>query len=244
VPSLRRPLGIEDRIASRTGVALTFDDGPHPGGTPAVLECLERFGARATFFLVGEQVVRRPALASEIVAAGHDVGLHCHRHRHLLRQTPRQLRDDLARAVAAIGEATGRTPRLYRAPYGIFSGSSLAIARRNGWRPFLWTRWGRDWEPHATRSSIAGRLLRGLRAGDVLLLHDADFYGTPGSWRQTCAALEVVLAEIGRAGLTTLRLETDQAPAGSTATTASASSGRTSSRPTVREATSSPVEAS
>ena len=76
-------------------MALTFDDGPHPAGTPAVLGVLERAGARATFFLVGEQVRRDPALAREIVAAGHAVALHGDRHRCQLRLTPRALDEDL-----------------------------------------------------------------------------------------------------------------------------------------------------
>src|SRR6266566_8615347 len=92
-PALRGPLGIEDRTASGRGYALTFDDGPHPLGTPAVLSALADAGVTATFFLVGEQVERNPGLAAEIVAAGHGVALHCNRHRNLLRLTPRQVRD-------------------------------------------------------------------------------------------------------------------------------------------------------
>src|SRR5947209_6486056 len=80
VPALRRPLGIADRTRDGRGCALTFDDGPHPRGTPAILEALARRGALATFFLVGEQVARNPGLAAEIVAAGHGIGLHCDRH--------------------------------------------------------------------------------------------------------------------------------------------------------------------
>src|SRR5438552_8777419 len=90
---LRRPLGIEDCTASGRGYALTFDDGPHPEGTPAVLEILARAGVAATFFLVGEQVARDRSLAGEVVAAGHQVGLHCHRHRNLLRLSPPQVRE-------------------------------------------------------------------------------------------------------------------------------------------------------
>src|SRR6478672_4692949 len=89
VPRLAERLGIPCRLASASGVALTFDDGPHPEGTPAALEALAAAGATATFFLAGEQVARRPALVAEIVAAGHGVELHCHRHRNLLRLSPR-----------------------------------------------------------------------------------------------------------------------------------------------------------
>src|SRR5271170_3493943 len=100
-PALRGPLGIEDRTASGRGYALTFDDGPHAQGTPAVLEILAGAGVQATFFLVGEQVRRDPRLAGEIAAAGHGIGLHCDRHRNLLRLTPMQVREDIARAEAS-----------------------------------------------------------------------------------------------------------------------------------------------
>ena len=74
VPALRAPFGVEDRTTSGEGYALTFDDGPDEHGTQPVLEALARTDARATFFLVGEQVRRNPSLVSEIVAAGHTVG--------------------------------------------------------------------------------------------------------------------------------------------------------------------------
>jgi peptidoglycan/xylan/chitin deacetylase (PgdA/CDA1 family) len=207
-PPLRRLLGVADRTLDGAGVGLTFDDGPHPQGTPAVLSLLASRGARATFFLVGEQVARDPALAAEIVAAGHAVGLHCDRHRNLLRLGPRAVRDDIARARARIEDATGAAIGLYRPPYGVFNLAALAIARRHGWRPLLWTHWGRDWEARATPQSIAALLTGpGLGPGSVLLAHDADDYSSPGSWRRTLAALPLVLDELERRGLPlTLRL--------------------------------------
>ena len=116
-----------------------------------MLEILREAGAPATFFLAGEQVAARPALAAEIVAAGHRVELHCLRHRNQLRLTPRQLLDDAERARAAIEEATGQAIHDYRPPYGIFSGAGLRAIRRRGWRPVLWSLWGRDWDRGATR---------------------------------------------------------------------------------------------
>src|SRR5271157_2437024 len=86
-PGLRRSLGVEDHTVSRRGYALTFDDGPHAQGTPAVLDILARERVRATFFLVGEQLRRNPTLGREIVAAGHGIALHCDRHRNMLRLT-------------------------------------------------------------------------------------------------------------------------------------------------------------
>ena len=149
-PALRGPLGVEDRTASGEGYALTFDDGPHAEGTPAVLEILAATDTRATFFLVGEQVQRNPGLAQEIVAAGHSVGLHCHCHRNLLRLAPWQVREDIDRAQGLIEDATGVPIDLYRPPYGVLNASALRLAKARGWRTLLWSQWGRDWEKRAT----------------------------------------------------------------------------------------------
>ncbi len=198
---LRRRLGVWDRTPERRGCALTFDDGPHPQGTPAVLEALAAAKARGTFFLVGEQVRANPALAREIAAEGHEIGLHCDRHRNLLRLTPRQLRADIDRAHESIALATGVRPTLYRPPYGILSASSLRLASRRGWRTVLWSHWGRDWEARASADSIASLATRQLRDGSVVLLHDADHYGAAGCWRDTAASLPLIFEAIAAQGL-------------------------------------------
>jgi peptidoglycan/xylan/chitin deacetylase (PgdA/CDA1 family) len=203
---LRGPMGVEDATPDGRGYALTFDDGPHAQGTPAVLDALAARGARATFFLVGEQVVRHPALVGEIVAAGHDVGIHCHRHRNLLRLAPPQVRADLDAAAAAIEERTGRRLALYRPPYGVLTSAALSAARARGWRTVLWSEWGRDWQARATPESIARLLTHKATAGSVGLLHDADHYAVPGSWRQTAAALPRVLDTLAQRGLEPARL--------------------------------------
>jgi peptidoglycan-N-acetylglucosamine deacetylase len=201
MPALRAPLGVEDRTSSGRGYALTFDDGPHAQGTPAVLELLAGAGVAATFFLVGEQIERNPGLAGEIVAAGHTIGLHCHRHRNLLRLTPAQVRADIDRAETLIADATGRPPRLYRPPYGVLNAAALRLARARGWRTLLWSQWGRDWERRATPESITACVTDGAGEGSVLLLHDADDYSAPGSWQRTVQALPRVLATLEQRGL-------------------------------------------
>lgn len=192
VPPLARLLGIPLRLRSGRGIALTFDDGPHLHGTPAVLEELDRAGAKATFYLVGEQVERRPSLVAEIDAAGHEIGVHGYRHVLHLRRPPQALRDDLDRATAVIAEAAGRSSLSYRPPYGVFSLASWRLARAR-FAPLLWSHWGRDWDVRATPSSISALATRDLAAGAVVLLHDSDAYSAAGSWRQTAAALAAIV---------------------------------------------------
>jgi peptidoglycan/xylan/chitin deacetylase (PgdA/CDA1 family) len=192
------------RALPGAGVALTFDDGPHPEGTPAILDLLARAGAHATFFLVGEQVQRRPALAAEILAAGHIVGLHGYRHRLQLRQSRAQVQTDLALGAAALEDATGAAIAWHRPPYGIYSATGLGAVRAAGWRPLLWSRWGKDWRRATTPARIAARATRSLSAGDVILLHDADFYSAHNSHRRTADALPLILAQLTRRKLDTV----------------------------------------
>ena len=192
------------RVLPAAGVALTFDDGPHPEGTPAVLELLARADARATFFLVGEQVRRRPRLAAEILAAGHIVALHGDQHRLQLRLTPAQVQADLARGAATLEDATGAAIVWHRPLYGIYSPAGLGAVRAAGWRPLLWSRWGKDWRRSTTPRRIATRATRSLSAGDVILLHDADFYSAHNSHRRTAEALPLILTQLSSRKLDTV----------------------------------------
>lgn len=200
VPVASEMLRVPRRLA-RTDVLLTFDDGPHSQGTPAVLQRLGQAGVKGTFFLIGEQVDRDRGLAREIADRGHGIGIHGYRHRNLLRVPGRALRDDYDRAEEVIAAATGQTTVLYRPPYGIFSLGALIEIRHRGWDPLLWSRWGRDWTSWATGESVAALALRDIGAGDVVLLHDADHYSAPGSWRATAAALDLMLPRLVHRGL-------------------------------------------
>jgi peptidoglycan/xylan/chitin deacetylase (PgdA/CDA1 family) len=201
VPGVAEALGLPRRIGDSAGVALTFDDGPHPEGTPAVLEALEAADAKGTFFLCGEQVEREPALAAEVAAAGHVVAIHGYRHRNMLRLAPGTFVEDLERGIAAIEDAVRLRPEIYRPPYGIFSYPGMVEVRARGLRSLLWSRWGHDWRAARPPEKITAEVTRDLDAGDVLLLHDADHYSEPGCWRGTVAALPMVVERIRSAGL-------------------------------------------
>ena len=103
--------------------------------------------------------------------------------------------------TAYLVDSTGQMPRLYRPPYGILTAAGLAVASRLDLTPLLWSQDGRDWQRRATPESIAARVTPCLHAGDVLLLHDADYYSAAGSWRRTVAALPGLLEELERRGL-------------------------------------------
>src|SRR5207249_11602354 len=126
------------------GASMTFDDGPDPDATPAVLAALERAGVTATFFMVGEQVAAHPDLAREVAERGHEVGLHCYEHiGHDELEDPRA---DVARALVTIQRATGVRPTLQRPPYGRFTPATHVMGSQAGLEPVYWSAWGEDWE--------------------------------------------------------------------------------------------------
>jgi peptidoglycan-N-acetylglucosamine deacetylase len=187
------------RVEGGCSVGLTFDDGPDRP-LEQFLDALDRVGARATFFLMGEQVARWREAPGQIASAGHEVAVHGYTHRGHVRRTPWDLRDDLRRARDLIEDTAGQKTTLYRPPYGVFSLGSWRETARQGWQRVLWSRWGKDWEESATSNGIAA-LIGQPRAGDILLLHDSDRYSAPGSWRNTLGALPIILDRIAAAGL-------------------------------------------
>ena len=200
-------LRLRRRLELPGAVALTFDDGPHPDATPRVLDLLGDHGARATFFLVGEQVRRHPSLAREIVTRGHAVGLHGDTHRPEWRLSRRALADDRRHGLDAIAQVTGVMPTTHRPPYGAASLTGVVLAQRAGLETVLWSRWGRDWRRRATADSVSDDVLAaGDLCGEIVLLHDADHYGARGCWRATVGALPRILGACRRAGLRTVSL--------------------------------------
>ena len=201
VGRLRYP-GVVRRLDRPAGaVALTFDDGPHPQGTPAVLAELERHRLVATFYVVAAQARRHPAPLRDLVAAGHQLGLHGGPHVPHACLPPLVLERVLEQARSEIEELAGAEVRSVRAPFGAASLATLRFAAGAGLPLVSWSRWGRDWEPRATPAAIARRVAGDVDAGDILLLHDSDAYAARGSWQRTVAALPEVANRIRAAGL-------------------------------------------
>lgn len=182
-------------------VALTFDDGPDPAGTPLFLDVLRDRGVRATFFLLGSQISRSPRLAADIADAGHEIGVHGWRHRYLPLRGPAATYADLASAKEIITATAGVRPWLFRPPYGVLSTAALVAARRLDLTPVLWSTWGKEWTPASTPESVFATLAGDLSGGATVLLHDSDNTSPDGSWRAALGALSLLLDECDRRGL-------------------------------------------
>jgi len=182
-------------------VAMTLDDGPHPEVTPQVLDLLDRYHARATFFCVGRKVEEHAEVAREIVRRGHEIGNHTYAHSNAFAfNGPRGMRLEIERGQQAIERITGRLPRLFRAPAGIRSPFLEPVLCRLGLHLTAWTRRGFD-TVTADPVRIAQRLTRNLSPGDILLLHDGRSAGNGTGRPAVLEALPRVLEAVARAGL-------------------------------------------
>lgn len=158
--------------AARREVSLTFDDGPDPETTPRVLELLDRYGARASFFCIGEKAALLPHLVEEIARRGHSVENHSQRHSYAFAfYGPLRLRREIWTAQLVISQIAGRRPGFFRAPAGFRSVLLDAVLAGCGLRYVSWTR--RAFDGISTDPArVLRRLTDGLCAGEILLLHD------------------------------------------------------------------------
>jgi peptidoglycan/xylan/chitin deacetylase (PgdA/CDA1 family) len=155
-------------------IALTFDDGPHPVTTRAVLEILRAHDVRATFFLLGHKVVAHPDVVREIHAAGHTIGVHGFQHDRLFcLRSSRYARTQIERTQRAIERACGITPTLFRPPIGFASHLTFRGAERAGVEVIAWTVRSLDGLESARSERVAERVINHLVDGAIVLLHDA-----------------------------------------------------------------------
>ena len=156
-------------IPGGRAIALTFDDGPSES-TPQILEILARHGVPATFFQIGVNVERLPAIARQVLAAGHVIGNHSHTHPLFCFHSPAFIERDLRRAQETIGTHTGASPRWFRAPYGARWFGMGGAQRRLGLTGVMWTSIGYDWSLES--SAVVERLAGRISGGAILCLHD------------------------------------------------------------------------
>lgn len=200
--------GLPAAATARNQIAMTIDDGPDPIVTPQVLELLDRYAAQATFFCIGEKAARYPDLCREIVRRGHAVENHSQHHRHYFSLMGRAaLMRELQAAQDTLTTITHQCPLFFRAPAGLRNPFLDPVLSSLGLRLASWSARGFD-----TRTSdverVKNRLLRGLRAGAILLLHDGNAARTPDGIPVILEVLPTVLAAARAANLrfVTLRL--------------------------------------
>jgi peptidoglycan-N-acetylglucosamine deacetylase len=179
-------------------VALTFDDGPDPDWTPALLATLARFGAQATFFVQGERLKEHPEIAREAVAAGHELQPHCFEHRSHRELSDDEITQDLKRLLDALREHAGvDQPTLWRPPYGhIRKPATYEIAAAHDLEVVTWTLNTCDWGGQTadsmwTEITDERRPMSALKPDSIVLMH--DFAG-----EQLVPLLERLIPEILR----------------------------------------------
>lgn len=152
-------------------IALTFDDGPHPSQTGRILDILDRYGVRATFFMIGVNVENYPDAAREVIARGHEVGNHTYTHSHLQSMGAYSLMREVNRCEDALESLCEYRPHLFRPPEGVINSSVETCAARGDYRLILWSLDTKDWE-NKNAELIASRVLGEIQSGDIVLLHD------------------------------------------------------------------------
>jgi peptidoglycan/xylan/chitin deacetylase (PgdA/CDA1 family) len=171
--AIARGDAVPTRVRPRPGrVALTFDDGPHPTWTPVVLDVLDEYGVKATFFVNGFRVQAYPEVAAEIVRRGHSLQNHTYGHNRLPLLSDGGIRHDIVRGADTIFEATGAVCTCLRPPWGLVNSRVRRVTADAGESIILWTVDSMDYS-HQSAARTVETVLEDLGAGDIILMHDS-----------------------------------------------------------------------
>ncbi len=181
----------------RKQIALTFDDGPSDF-TQQVLDILDAFSIRATFFQCGKNVERLPALARQVKERGHEIGNHTYSHPYLLGCSPAKIRDEITATQEVIRDATGSAPQLFRAPYGLRWFGLRAALREHNLTGVMWTVMGYDWEWEA--AEVAAHVIAHASPGGIVCLHDGNRTAAAVDRRNTILALRQIIPRLYQQG--------------------------------------------
>ena len=177
-------------------VALTYDDGPHPIYTPQILDILDRYGVKATFFMVGKSMEQYPDIVRDVIKRGHVVGNHTYTHPHNIElDTQAQVIRELDGCEQVIERITGQRAHLFRPPRGLVDGSVFTIANEEGYKTVLWTVCA-DHHDAPTPELMAKRVLKHVRPGAIILAHDGSF---ATRWKDV-AATPLIIRELKKRG--------------------------------------------
>src|SRR5262252_3963373 len=182
-------------------IALTFDDGPNDPHTLHLLDVLARHQAKATFFLIGQYVRRRPEIARAVQAAGHAIGNHTYSHPNLIFVSAARLRQELEDCRRALEDAIGAPAPLFRPPFGGRRPNVLRTVRALGLEPVMWSVTGYDWSAKSAEvivQKVTAQVdSRRRKQGEIVLLHDGSHLGFGADRRFTVEATNVLLERYG-----------------------------------------------
>jgi peptidoglycan/xylan/chitin deacetylase (PgdA/CDA1 family) len=190
-------LGVTYRVPTdEKVVALTFDDGPDPRFTPGILDSLDQYGVKATFFEIGRNMVKHPDIVKEVLRRGHVIGNHTYTHPHNIEaDTQAQISSELERCEKVIEKMTGRRAHLFRPPRGLVDGTVFTVAEEQGYKTILWTVCA-DHHDAPTPEDMAARVLKHIRPGAIILAHDGQFCTR---WKDV-AATPLIIQELKKRG--------------------------------------------
>ncbi|MGE5559359.1 MAG: polysaccharide deacetylase family protein [Bacillota bacterium] len=185
-------------------IALTFDDGPSPTFTGPVLDLLGKYHAKATFFTIGAQAEKFPAMIRRMIQEGHEIGNHTHLHQEIPGMSENELTSDLIRSHRVIQRIAGVNMKLFRPTSGFYNNTVVKVAHAMNYLVVIWT-WGqdsRDWTPISGKA-IAQKIIRSIKPGYIILFHDQG-----GNRRNTIEALEIILPSLQARGFQCVTVST------------------------------------
>ena len=200
-------IGITKKIKNTNGIALTFDDGPNPKYTVQLLDLLKEYGIQATFFVVGEKVVKNPEIIKRMHQEGHTIGIHHFNHISNWILSPFQLKKQLRLTEEVINKYTNEMVMFYRPPWGHFNIFTLMLSKR--FNIIMWSHIFGDWKVENCKKTLLDQLRTATSPGSILLLHDCG--ETPGADEDApeymLKNLEIFLKECKKQGITFITLK-------------------------------------
>lgn len=171
-------------------ISLTFDDGPHPRQTKEILDLLDEYDIKATFFVVGVNAENYPSVLEDVIKRGHEIGNHTYSHPHISCMNAYTLKIELDRCESMIYGLTDYKTKLFRPPEGIVDNDVKSAVRNLDYKVILWDIDTRDWA-HTPPETISENVITNVRSGDIILMHDYIGGNSP-----TLAAMKLFIPQL------------------------------------------------
>ena len=164
-------LVFKSNINDKKKIAITFDDGPHPKNTEKILDVLDKYNVKSTFFIVGVNIKNYPSALTKIIEKGHEIGNHTYTHSILKSMTAEQITKELTDTEDALNGLYDYSLNLIRPPCGLYDNKLLGIAEDKGYKIVLWTIDTKDWA-HTSVNDMVRDVIKNVKSGDIILFHD------------------------------------------------------------------------